>query len=110
MKKYIIYRDYKANEGPKCGYSYETIEAKNTIEAIEIADRMFSERVYLMQIMEKIGKIEKGDGCRYETYEAILCRRSYGWHRNTIDNSEGEHKVKKFWLTSNKNIIWFEIA
>ena len=112
MKKYLLYTDYRANEGPACGYSYEAINAANIYEAIEIADRKFSERVYLMRIMEKVGKIETPykAGYKYETYEATLCRRSYGWHRNTIENSESEHRATKNWLTNNKDCIWYEIA
>ena len=96
MKRFVIYRDFKANEGPACGYTYETIEAADILEAIEIADRMFSERLYLMRIMSKTGKIEK-DACGWnkETYEAVLCRRSYGWHKNTEKNSEIKHLVER---------------
>ena len=96
--KFLIYTDYKANEGPVCGYSYEPIEAKDILEAIEIADRKFSNRVYLMQIMQKVGKIEKDEIVRIETYKAVLCRRSFGWHRNTKENSETEHIVEKNWI------------
>ena len=108
--KFIVYFDNKA--GHKNPYGYEEIEAKTLEEAIEAADKMWNEDRYLMRIMKKVGKIEKPyhAGYAFETYEAILCRRSYGWHRNTIENSESEHRANKCWLTSNRNEIWFEIA
>ena len=96
MKKFVLYTDYKANQGPACGYAYKNIDARDLLEAIRIADNAFSERVYLMRIMEKTGRIEKdADGWKIETFEAVLCRRSYGWHRNTLENSEGTHIAKR---------------
>lgn len=114
MKKFLIYKDYKAGAAVYPGYSYTPIEAENLEEAIEIADQMWREEgddLYLMRIMKKAGAIVTPykAGFKYETYEAILCRRSFGWHRNTIENSEGEHLVNKCWLTKDRNDIWYEI-
>jgi len=111
--KYVIYTDYKANS-PK-SYNYEAIEAKTLEEAIEKADALWNaeaDSIYLMRIMKKVGKVETPyhAGYKFETYEAILCRRSYGWHRNTTENAEGSHRVNKNWLTNNRNEIWYEIA
>lgn len=107
MKRFVIYRDFKANEGSACGYSYETIEAADILEAIEIADRAFSKRIYLMRIMKKVGKIEKDTcGWKKETYEAVLCRRSYGWHKNTAENAEGKHIVERHFT---KDIEYFDM-
>lgn len=114
MKKFAIYTDYKAGQGPRCGYDYEAIEAESILEAIDIADSKFNDKVYLMRIMEKTGKIEKvNSDWNAETYEAVLCRRSYGWHRNTIDNSESKHVAKRFFTNSKKfstNLEYFEVA
>lgn len=108
MKKFVLYIDYKANEGPACGYAYKKIEAKDLMEAIQKADNAFSQRVYLMQIMEKTGKVEKEEGgWKNETFEAVLCRRSYGWHRNTKENSEAEHIAKRHYKG---NIEYIAIA
>ena len=110
--KFVICTDYKASYKPMT-LEYEAIEAKTLEEAIEIADKMWNpETCYLMQIMKKVGKIEAPyhAGYKYETYEAILCRRSFGWHRNTAENCEGEHRVNKNWLTNDRNCVWYEIA
>lgn len=90
-------------------YAYEPIEAEDLLEAIEIADERWHEGIYLMRIMRKVGKIERPyhEGYAFETYEAVMCKRSYGWHRNDEKHSEGEHRVTKNWLTSNKDRIWF---
>lgn len=99
MKKFVVYIDYVAGKGPKCGYSYELIDAADLLEAIRIADNKFSDRVYLMRIMEKQGKIridKESGGWKVETYKAILSRRSTGWHRNTIENAENEHTAERY--------------
>ena len=105
--KFVIYTDYKAAAGE---YDYKAIEAADLAEAIEIADSMWNEDVYLMRIMKKVGKVVKPykAGYAFETYEAILCKRGTGWHRNTPENSEAPHRVNKNWLTNNKAEVWFE--
>lgn len=95
MKKFVIYVDYITGKGPKCGYSYELIKATDLMDAIRVADNKFSDRVYLMRIMEKQGKIKIEEGWKVETYEAILARRSSGWHCNTIENAENEHTAER---------------
>ena len=108
MKKYVLYIDYKVNQGPACGYAYKMIDADNLLDAIRTADNTFSQRVYLMQIMEKVGRIEKdADGWKIETFEAVLCRRSYGWHRNTAENSEQVHIAKRHYKG---DIEYFQIV
>lgn len=107
--KFVIYVDYKAN--PR--YDYTAIEAADLEEAIEIADKMWdSDTMYLMRIMKKVSKVitPYHADYKFETYEAILCKRNSGWHRNTAENSEGEHKVNKNWSTKYKDEIWYEIA
>lgn len=111
--KFIIYRDFRA--GSDIPFEYIAIDATDIEEAIEIADKMWNackDNIYLMRIMKKTGKIETPykAGYKFETYEAILCRRSHGWYRNTLENCEGAHKVNKCWLTNDKSEIWYEIA
>ena len=104
MKRYVIYIDYRRGDKSE----YRTITTDNIEQAIDYADRVFNpEEHYLMRIMQKTGKIEKEEDYFTEVYQAILCRRSYGWHRNTIDNSESEHRVKRCFFR-NRNIEWFE--
>ncbi len=110
--KFVIYTDYKASYKPMT-YSYKAIEAKTIEEAIETADKMWNpETCYLMNIMKKTSKIMNHLDCpvKYEEYTAILTKRSDNWHRTTEQNSEREHKVNKFWLTSDKAHPWYEIA
>lgn len=110
--KFVICVDYKASYKPLT-LDWVAIEAKTLEEAIETADKMWNpETCYLMKIMKKVGKIEVPyhAGYKFETYEAILCRRSYGWHRNVAENGEGELRVTKNWLTKDRNDVWYEIA
>jgi len=105
--KFALYIDYK-----KIGdYEYITLGAKTLEEAIEAADkiRLIKERggkaVYLTRIMKKFGRTTKDHDMKVETYEAILCRRSEGWHRNTPENAEAVHIAQRFEAYGTE---WFE--
>lgn len=95
MKKFVICIDRKAGVKTFAALEHETITARDIVEAMEIADSKWDDTVYLMQIMEKVGKTEKEEDYKVETYEAKLCRRSNGWHPNTKAYSEQKHIVKK---------------
>lgn len=101
MKKFTIYTDNKSMT-----YSYELIEANDIVEAMEIADKMWNENVYLMRIMTKVGKIEKEEDYKVERYEATLCRRNFGWYKNDKNHYETTH-VAKHCIA--KYGDWFEI-
>lgn len=103
MKKFVIYIDYKAKKADNLGIEYKMIEVEGLEEAIEVADGMWNEKMYLMRIMKKIGKVEKENSdWNVETYEAILARRSYGWHRNNAENCEGEHRAQRHYTNGRK--------
>lgn len=106
--KYTLYIDYK--KGGK--YEYISMNAKTLEDAIEEADKVWNEKaetIYLARIMNKVGKIETPErGIKQETYEAYICRRSNGWHRNIIENSENYHAAHKTWFAKNQNDAWYE--
>ena len=104
--KYTLYIDYKATVKP-FAFEYITMDATNELDAIAEADARWSEDVYLMQIMQKDGNVERREGCRVTTYTAVLARRSYGWHMNDKANSEGPHDVRH-WIPKNPKYAWFE--
>lgn len=96
--KYIIYIDYRVNRVPNS--EYRTMVAKNFKEAIEEAEKIYnSKTMYLIQIMEKEGKIYKENGYKVENYRAVECKRSPegGWHANDNENSESEHFVRRLY-------------
>ena len=91
--KYILYIDYKANSGKS--YEYRAMTAKNLIEAITEADEIHNpETMYLIRIMEKIGKVEKENNYKVQYYKAIMCKRS-DWHLNNPENCENIHFAKR---------------
>lgn len=107
--KYVIYIDYLA-ETRKL-WDYRPIDAKTLEEAIETADKLWDpDEMYLIRIMKKSSKVVTPyhAGYKYEEYTAIMCKRSTIWRRNIAENCEGEQKVNKCWLTSNKDEVWFE--
>ena len=104
--KFIIYTDYMSEA--KKSYEYLPMIAKNLEEAIEEADRAIAENnepIYLTRIMKKVGKVTKEENYKREDFEAVLCRRSYGWHRNTAENGENEHRAKRCY---SKDFEWYE--
>ena len=101
--KYVLYIDYRASYKPM--YSeYRLMNAKTMAEAVIEADATHdSETMYLIQIMEKTGKVEKvGGGVRAQTYKAIMEKRSTKWAAR-----EQAHSVKHF---TAKFADWFEIV
>lgn len=94
---YALYIDYRS-EAMK-SYEYMTLMAKNLEEAIEEAEarlHLESEPIYLARIMKKVGKVEKQeDGWKATRFEAILCKRSCGWHRNIEKNGEAKHIAER---------------
>ena len=106
--KYILYTDHKAGLMEEQD-GYQEMEATTLVDAMAEADNKWDDTIYLMRIMEKVGKITRTmTGTRVETYEAVICRRSYGWHPNTIKYSENEHRVTKNW--QEKDEAWYRIA
>lgn len=102
--KFALYIDYKKN-----GLDYRVMEAKTLEEAIEEAEKLWnSEEHFLMRIMKKVGKIEKEDDFKVETFKAVLCKRSHGWHLNNEENSESEHFAKRYY--TNTGFENFEIV
>ena len=104
MKKYIAMIDWKVEF--KNGFDYVELDAENAVEAIEKADDLWNENVYLIKIMEKAGKINRYEGFKVTTYTSILCRRSFGWHRTNTENGESEVTVKQY---INKYFTTYEI-
>lgn len=94
--KFLIYKDYLTGRH-HLGYDYEMIDVKDQFDAVCKAEEIWNaeaDRLYLMRIMSKVGKIEKReDGWKAQKYEAVLCKRSceVGWHHNDSEHSEGNH-------------------
>ena len=111
MAKFVLYFDF---ESPY-SFDYQPMEAKTIEVAIEEADKKWyktnkDKPVYLVRIMKKVGKTVKSqtDGNSYETYEAILCKRSTYWHKNIKENCEERHTILKCWRNSGRQDFWFE--
>lgn len=71
--KYILYIDYSASYKPMTS-EYRALNAKTMAEAIIEADAIHDpEKMYLIRIMEKSGKIEKVESdVKAQTYTAIM--------------------------------------
>lgn len=91
MKKFVLYIDYKKTGS----YSYKTMKATNIVDAIIEADEAYDQdSIYLMRIMEKVGKTVKENDYKVEMYKAVMCKRS-AWHKNDKENCESEHCARR---------------
>ena len=96
---YLLYKDYLTGEH-HIGYSHEIMNAKTDFEAIEEADKAWQEeggkeKLYLMRIMKKNGKVQKmDDGWKKQIFTAVMCKRSetVGWHANDHEHYENFHQ------------------
>ena len=92
MKKYVVMIDYKSATGKMFGW--EQIEAKNLVEAMDKADEIWNDEVYLMAICEKSSKTVREAGFKVTEFTTVLFRRSFGWH--TEKQSEVRTTVKQY--------------
>ena len=101
--KYVLYIDYRASYKPM-SIEYRPMNAKNIAEAIIEADAAHDpETMYLIQVMEKTGKIEKVESdVKAQTYKAIMVKRSTKWAAQ-----ESEHTVRRYMA---KFVNWYETA
>ena len=104
MKKYVLYYDFRSghDNGHGQGWDYKVMQATDLLGAIAEADEAWDDdSIYLLRIMEKVGKTETlkdmwKETYKRETYRAVLCKRSYsGWHLNDEKNGEGEHEAAR---------------
>lgn len=86
MTKYIAIVDYKANT--RKGFEHVELAAQNLLDAMNEAETLFDEEIYLVDIAEKVGKTEKVDGHKETKFTEILRNRGNGWHR--CDSMHGE--------------------
>jgi hypothetical protein len=99
MNKYILYIDYCARKGPRCGWEYIKCDTTNLAYVLDQAEEFYhknggSENIYLIRIMERFSKAKKdADGVHRTPFKAILCKRSEkgGWHLNNEQYFENEH-------------------
>lgn len=100
--KYIVYIDYRASYKPLT-VEYRALSAKTIAEAVFEADAIHDpESMYLVQIMEKSGKVEKvSSDVKALAYTAIMEKRSTKWAM-----PESKHSAKHFVTRFGE---WFEI-
>lgn len=87
MTKYIAVIDY--NAALKKGFGHIQLEAKTLLDAMNEAEKLLTDDVYLVDIAEKSGKTEKVDGGKETLFTDILRNRGNGWHR--CDAAHGEY-------------------
>lgn len=84
--KYMVAIDYRACYRPMT-IDYKMIEAKDILEAMAIADKLFDEdTVYLLNIMEKTGEVQENEFLVYE--DKLTSRRRGNWHLTDAEHSE----------------------
>lgn len=85
--KYVALIDWMTDH--KNGFDYFKLDAKNIIEAMDEAAKLFNEHVYLIKIEEKTEIGEDNGGFPAVIYHSILCsRRKARYCTITGDNGE----------------------
>lgn len=80
MTKYIAVIDYKASY--KSGFDFVELESKNIVDAMEEANRIDMENVYMVSVAEKFGNIERPNkGEKITNYKMRAEKRSCGWDK-----------------------------
>lgn len=104
--KYVLYIDYCSTAAK--AYEYKAMTANNITDAIIEAGYQFTNEMYLIRIMQKVGKTTTEKGIKREIYKAILCERaSKRWHKNNNANGEREHNVARY---TGYNTEWYELV
>lgn len=109
---FVVYKDYQSGKH-HIGWDYILVDAKSEFEMIDKAEEMWkkeSNKLYLMRIMKKVGKVEKlEDGWKKQRFEAVMCKRSAqgGWHMNTQEYAENYHAAYR---TYKKDLEFFDAA
>lgn len=82
--KYMVAIDW--NSSYSGTIDHEMIEADNIFEAMQIADKMFSENVYLLAIMEKTDVIVENEFIAYA--DKLTSRTRGNWHLSDAEHGE----------------------
>ena len=92
MTKYIVIIDYKASY--KSGFDFVEMNAKNIIDAMEEANEIDMENVYMISIAEKEGKMVKDNECKKVNYRVKLDKRSSRWNKTDYNTVWQKVEVK----------------
>lgn len=88
MVKYIAIVDYKAGACP--GFGHFELTSKDLVSAMDEAERLRDETVYLVDIAEYVGKStdSDGSGAKRSHYKPVLRNRSGGWHHCDVAHGD----------------------
>ena len=92
MTKYIAVIDYKASY--KSGFDFVELDAKDIVDAMEEANAINTENVYMISIAEKEGKVIKDCEGKKINYRVKLDKRSCGWNKTSCDTVWQKVEVK----------------
>lgn len=93
--EYMVMIDWKAekrNDHPYEPFGYKLLNAANIFEAMEEAEDLIDETVYLVKLLQKTGEIDMENGENDSLgiiYKAVMVNRTNGWHTNSYKHGEG---------------------
>ena len=90
MKDFIAIVDYRAGNRP---FSVVELKSKDIIEAMNEAEKLFNESVYLVKLAKRTCKAVKTDYGKDYHYLTTLCNRGHGWHANDYEHGESSFEV-----------------
>ena len=108
--KYLVYIDYKATAGVK----YLELAARNVKDAIKEVNNIWEllgDKIFLTDILQKVGKVIAEGGYKSEDYSPILRNRG---GKEWFDYNDEDHfvdwKVRRWWSSKDKDYRFYELV
>ena len=104
MTSFVAVIDYRAGKG---ALKAVELKAKDMIEAMNEAENLIDESVYMIQLAKRIGNVVKTDYGKDYHFLTVLCNRGNGWHAN--DDKHGEVSSEVVISVATMGFTWYEI-
>lgn len=104
MEKYTAVIDYKASGS---GLKPQVLEAQTIIEAMNEAEELLDENVYMITIIAKDGKTSTQGRVKKTEYVTVLANRGSGWHAADEKHYERATRWNRYEIGIS---AWYEIA
>lgn len=96
--EFMLVIDWKAEKRKEMldPFTYKLLNATNVFEAMDEAEQVIDDTVYLVKLLQKTGKIDNEEQPEESLgiiYSAVLCNRTNGWHTNNYAHGEGRFEA-----------------
>ena len=104
MTSFVAVIDYRAGKG---SLKVVEIKSKDMIDAMNEAENLIDNSVYMVQLAKRIGNVVKTDYGKDYHFLTVLCNRGNGWYANDDVHSEISSEV--VFSVATMGFTWYEI-